>query len=153
MKAQVTLIRATGGEFVARKLRGTALLAGIIAAIVLAVTLWLTTFSAWWWLLAVIVIAGILLLTLAYLAAAFVIRALRPNLTKEQKAGVRDFVDKLERVTDNIGTPLPLIIFQVVRDILWPRQQNYIKTVATDSTSLHKDLAALQKLFTTEAID
>jgi hypothetical protein len=94
-----------------------------------------------------VVIAAVILLALAYLLAAFVIRALRPSMTKVQKAGVRDYVDKLERVADNLGTPVFIIVFRVVRDIVWTRQPTYIQTVAADSTTLHKDLATLQKLF------
>lgn len=147
MKAQVTLIRAVGSEFVARKLRSTALTMGILAVIVLMVSLWLTTLSAWWWLLATVVIAAVILLVLTYLLAAFVIKRLRPELTKTQRTGVRDFVDKLERVADSLGTPVFMIVFRVLRDMKWPRQPNYIQTVAADSTSLHTDLAKLSKLF------
>lgn len=148
MNSYVKVMRAVGGEFAKRKLRAAALPFIILAAVLVGVCLWLTTYNAWWWLLAAVAIAATILLILAYVAVILVIRALRPAMNKAQKSGVRDFVDKLERVTDSVGTPLPLVIFRVVRDMLWPRREsNYIKTVASDSTTLHKDLMTLQKLF------
>ena len=147
MHGQIKLVRAVGSEFVARKLRSTALTVGVLAVIALIASLWLTTLSAWWWLLASVVIAADILLVLAYLLAAFVVGRLRPELSKAQATGVREFVDKLERVADSLGTPMFIIIFRVVRDTIWPRQPNYIQTVARDGTSLHTDLGKLQKLF------
>lgn len=147
MKAQVKLIRAVGSEFVGRKLRSTALTVGILAGIALVVSLWLTTLSAWWWLLATVVIAAVILLVLTYLLAAFLVKRLRPDLTNTQKTGVRDFVDKLERVADSLGTPMFMIVFRVLRDTIRSRQPTYIQTVAADGTTLHTDLAQLSKLF------
>lgn len=147
MQVQIKLIRAIGSEFVGRKLKSTALPIGIVAAIVLVGAIWLTTISAWWWLLAAVVITAVILLALIYLVAAFVVKLMRPDLSKVQKTGVRDFVDKFERVTENVQTPIFIIVFRIARDIIRPRQPSYIQTVASDSTSLHKDLAELQKMF------
>lgn len=147
MKAQVNLIRAIGSEFVGRKLRAVVLPVAIMAAIALAAVIWLTTISAWWWLLAAVVISADILLLIGYTVAAFAVKLLRPELTKVQKTGVNDFADKLERVAENIGTPIFIVVFRVARDLIWPRQPSYIQTVAADSTTLHKDLAKLQKLF------
>lgn len=147
MNSYVKVVRAVGGEFAVRKLRDAALPFVIAGGILLAVCLWLTTISAWWWLLAAMVLVAELLLVATWTLVYLVVRRFRPRETKDQKRAVRDFVDKLERVTGNVGTPMFIIVFRVVRDIIRPSKTTYIQTVANDSTTLHKDLLALQKLF------
>lgn len=148
MRGHIQLVRAIGSEFVGRKMRSIALPVGIGAGIALAIALWLTTLNVWWWLLAGVVLAAVLLLVMVYLTATYIANIFRPALTTTQRNGVRSFVDKLERVTEVVGTPMFVIILLTTRDIIWHRQPRYIQTMITDSTSLHKDLQQLQKLFT-----
>jgi membrane protein implicated in regulation of membrane protease activity len=132
---------------VGRKLKATALLVGIIAFVMLGVAIWLTAISVWWWFLAGFVIAIVLLLVIVYTVAAVVVRLVRPGLTEKQQAGVTGFVDKLERVAENVATPLFIIVFRVAWDLFRRHQPNYIQTVADDSSTLHKGFAKPQKLF------
>lgn len=70
-----------------------------------------------------------------------------PAMTKVQKNGVKDFVDKLERVAENIQTPPFMILFRIVRDTIRPRDKTFIQSVAEETASLSPDFLALQKLF------
>ncbi|CAN5173452.1 hypothetical protein BH09PAT3_BH09PAT3_5330 [soil metagenome] len=147
MQSQITLIRAIGSEFIARKLKSTAMLIGVVMTIAVVLVLWLTTISAWWWLLAVPVISTAILALGAYCVGMFIVKLVRPNLTAKQKTSVHEFVDKLERVADNLQTPMFIIVFRVIRDVIRPRDTSFIRDVATDSTTLHSDFMALQRDF------
>lgn len=91
---------------------------------------------------------GVILLVMAYMVVAFVIKLVQPNLKAPQNEGVKQFVDKLERVMGVTGVSRFVIVFRVVRDIVRPRGKSYLQQVVGDSTSLHTDLDRLQKLFT-----
>lgn len=147
MKTQINLIRAIGSEFAGRKLKLILLIFGILALIALIGAIWLTTLSAWWWLLAVPVIIVVVLGILAGLVASLLVTMLRPSLTKPQKAGVKKFVDKLERVAETIQTPMFILVFRVVRDSVRPGGTTFIQSTAEDSTTLHKDFLELQRDF------
>lgn len=147
MKTQINLIRAIGSEFAGRKLRLILLIFGIITLIALLAMGWLITLSIWWWLLAVPVMVMTLLGLMVGIMASILVKLLRPVLTKSQAAGVKKFVDKLERVAENIQTPMFMIVFRVMRDIIRPGKKTFIQTVTHDSTTLHKDFIKLQRDF------
>lgn len=147
MQSEVKLVRAISSEFAVRKLKSVALVMGILALVAVAAAIWLTTISAWWWLAAAPVIICALCGIMTFLAARMIIKKLRPDLTKTQASAVTGFVDKLERVADNLQTPMFIIVFRMVRDVVRPQDKAFIRTVAEDSTTLHKDLMELQKNF------
>lgn len=143
----VSASRAVGAEFLRRKLRSITTLASGAAIVLSGLSIWLVTISAWWWILLVIVVAwavlGIILLAVAWLST----RLLRPDMTTVQKKAVSNFVDKIERVSETLQTAPFMIFFKVLRDMIFPSQQPYIRQLANDSTSLHTDYIALTKLF------
>lgn len=147
MKAQVNLSRAIGCEFLARKLKSLGILLGIIVFVSLAVAIWLTTVNVWWWLLAVPVILFSILGVTAFVAARVTLLVLKPTVTDIQDQAVKDFVDKFERVAEHVQTPMFILVFRVIRDILRPGKKTFIQSATEDSTTLHKDLAALQAKF------
>jgi hypothetical protein len=145
MATAITLVRAIGSEFVRRKLRTIIIIFAAAAVVLLGGAIWLTTVDAWWWLLAAPIFAVVLLGALACLAATLIVRIVRPALDQEQRIAVSEFVDKLERVAENVQTPMPLIVFRVVRDLIRPRKPTFIESVASDSTTLHSDLIKLRR--------
>jgi hypothetical protein len=147
MKPTFNAVRAVGVEFVRRSLRPL-VIAGVVAAVVLlAVGGWLTTVNAWWWVLEAVFIFGAVVFAVLVIVARVVIRVADPPQTKDQKRAVRSYVDKLQRVAENLQTPQFVILFRVVRDTIRPRQDGFIETVAHDSKTLGPDFAALVKLF------
>jgi len=147
MDANIRVIRAVGSEFARRKLRPFIVVYLLAASLSVLGGVWLTTVNSWWWLLAAPVIALAVAGLGVLLGIRWLIKRIAPKLTKAQKSGVNQFVDKLERVAENLQTPMFLVVFRVVRDVLWPRKEAFIKTVANDSTSLHKDLSGLIQMF------
>jgi hypothetical protein len=147
MQTKFSLIRAIGVEFVSRKLKSLLLVVGVGLTIVLLLAIWLTTVNIWWWLLLVPVIVVVCAAVTIYVALRLIITVLSPILTKPQRTAVSDFVDKLERVTDNLQTPMFIIIFRVLRDVVLKRRQTYMLDVVNDSTTLHSDFIRLQRNF------
>lgn len=147
MRVKAALIRAIGSEFLARKVRSLALIVVIASVLLLSLAIWLTTVNVWWWLLAAPVIGTVIAGAFGLGVALLAIRLLRPPLTAPQRDGVREFVDKLERITEHVQTPMFLIVFRVIRDSLWPRGKTFLESAAEDSTSLHTDIAKLERLF------
>lgn len=147
MKAQIQLSRAIGCEFLARKIKSIGIVLGIVIFIALAIAIWLTTVSAWWWLLAAPVIIFSVFCIIAFGIARFMLGVLKPAMTDTQDKAVKDFVDKFERVAEHLQTPMFIIVFRIIRDILRPREKTFIQSATQDSTTLHKDLLELQKKF------
>lgn len=147
MKPFVMAIRAVGTEFAARKARGLGLAVAIGAVVLSAVVLWATTINVWWWVFGVVVIGLDILLLVLAVGTWLAIRMLRPSQTKTQREAVTRFADKLERTADTLQTPPLFILLRVLRDIIWPRGTSFIAQIATDSTSLHRDLVELQQRF------
>lgn len=149
MKPQAagTLMRAIGSEFLRRKLRTITIVVALISIVVLLASIWLVSLSAWWLLLVVPVAVALLLTVIACGVAAILLRFIRPSLSKAQTAGVALFVDKLERVADALQTPVIIIFFQVLRDVIRPRQRTFIQSLSEDSATLRADFAELRQLF------
>ncbi|TAH31645.1 hypothetical protein EYC59_06420 [Candidatus Saccharibacteria bacterium] len=147
MKPFVLTVRAVGCEFAGRYVKALQFPFGMGAVGVTLVLVWLVHFSAWWLLLAVplwfVMLFGVGLLVLAHM----VVRAFRPPQDREQRAAVAGFVDKLQRVSEVVGTPAYWLLIKTVRDIVRPRQDGFIVQTATDSVTLHKDFLAVQRSF------
>jgi hypothetical protein len=147
MKPTISATRAIGTEFARRKLRPLIIAGAVVAVCLLGLGGWLIARSVWWWLLEIIFIGGSLLFALLVIITLVILQKLRPALSNAQKQAATAFVDKLERVAENIQTPQIVIIYYVVRDTIRPRPDNFIETVARDSKALAPDFAKLCKQF------
>jgi hypothetical protein len=149
-KTTVTALRAIGVEFAKRTLRPLVIGALAIAVILIALGGWLASTNAWWWLLEVpILIASLVLVTLIVLARG-AIKLADPVQTPAQKAAVKDYADKLQRVSENLKTPQYVIVYRVVRDTVRPPkngQISFIENVSRDSKTLAPDFAVLLRRF------
>lgn len=148
--ASVNAIRAIGSELAWRLVRQYIVLGLLLAAILLALGGWLTTKDALWWILEGIFIAYTALFLLLVLVVRFLLRLFSPSLTARQKTAIQQYVDKLQRVADTLGISRFVLLFRIVRDIVRPTEQPFIKQIANDSTTLHSDFIKLQKLFQNE---
>ena len=149
MQTHINPIRAIGAEFLRRKFSFFVLLfIAINTVLVLILAFLIIQISAWWWLLALAWFLAFGIVSAVFVTAYLVIQTINPRLSKPQKVAVRSFVDKFERVAEQIGTPWIIIGFRIARDVIWPgRRQTYIQSVAKDGTSLHKDYLELTKAF------
>lgn len=143
----IQIARAVGAEFLSRKLRAISLLVIILIVALLGLGIWLVTLSAWWWILLVFIICGTVFSLVLLVTARIVIRIFRPGMSRIQKQAVNDFVDKTERIAETIQTPPFMIFFKILKDVISPREDTFIRQIADDSMSLRTDYAALSELF------
>lgn len=153
MQSTIIVIRAVGAEFARRTVMPLIIGGAIVIIALLALGGWLTTQNAWWWILEVLFIISALLFTVAVLVVRILLRAVAPTLTKEQKKSVGHFVDKLERVAENVQTPQPVIVFYVVRDAIWPRRDGFVESISKDSRALAPDFARLRREMSSPVIE
>jgi len=133
-------VRAVSAEFAQRLFLPVVFIVGGALLILLIVAIWLVTLSAWWWLL----LAPLILITVIAIFAAALTRVaivfLRPYQTIEQRRTVRGFVDALQEGSETIQTPKFMLLFFVVRDVLFPSKQSYISKVSSNAVSLQRGL-------------
>jgi hypothetical protein len=131
----------------ARKLAGIRLIFVLVSVITLLFMVWLVSLSAWWLLLAVPVSVLCAIGVLLLLIGKWLTNLVKPDMTDLQSDGVTIFVDKLERVAESVQTPVFMIAFYVLRDVIRTPEHSYVERLARDSGSLHSDLLKLRKLF------
>jgi MFS family permease len=147
MKPTISAVRAIGAAFARRALLPFIIIGAIVVVGLLVLGGWLTTQSGWWWLLEALFIVMALIFTALVVIVHILLRAVAPTLTKNQKQQVSNFVDKLERVAEHVQTPQLIIIFNVVRDTIHPRQGSFIEEVSRDSKDLAPDFVRLRREF------
>ena len=148
MKPSIAAIRAITAEFARQFIRPFFWVGlGLIACLVIITILLAANISAWWWLLAIpVVILGIAG-TIVWLIVRFILYQLSPRLSAEQKTATKQFVGKLQFARETIQTPYPVMIFYVVRDIIFRRDQGFLSEVTQHSRTLKPDFDRLKGLF------
>lgn len=141
------LIRAVSAEFLKRKFVAAVIVFAVAGAIFTALLGWLVSMSTWWLVLAVPMFGLMLFSVLMLLVVRISIGIFRPQLDKSQKTAVSDFVDKLERVAEQVQMPPFMIFLNIARNVIRPRNTTFIASVIQDSKTLKPDFQALQKLF------
>jgi ABC-type bacteriocin/lantibiotic exporter with double-glycine peptidase domain len=148
MKSHITAIRAITVEFARQFIQPFLWWGiGIIGSLLIAVIILAVTVSAWWWLLAVPLIALGLMVAVIWVVVRLLATRLSPSLTVEQKNATKQFVTKIHYVTETIQTPYPLIMFQIIKDIITRTESGFIQQATQQSTTLRPDFEALRKLF------
>lgn len=129
-------VRAVSAEFAQRLFLPVTLAVGGIIFALLIVVIWLVTISAWWWLL----LAPLILVTVVFIFAVALTQValifLKPQQTKEQQRVVRTFVTSLQEATETIQTPKFLLLAYVVRDVLFPAKESFVKKVSGNAATL-----------------
>jgi len=147
MKPTIDVIRAIGAEFARRIVLPLIIIGAAIAIALLTLGGWLITQNAWWWVIEAVFILYTLIFIGATILILVVIRALAPTLSKAQKQSVKNFVDKLGAVAEHLQTPQPVIVFNVIRDMLRPNRHGFIESVSMESKTLAPDFIKLRKDF------
>lgn len=148
MKPIVNVVRAVGAEFVRRLLKPVIIAGLVVLAVLLAAGVWLVvSVNAWWWFfLAPVIFAGLVFAVLL-IVVRVLLKLADSTQNRDQKRAVRDYVDKLQRVAENLQTPQYVILFRVVRDVARPRPDGFIESVSRDSKTLAPDFKRLTTLF------
>lgn len=147
MNAHLMVIRAVGAEFLRRKYIGIVITYIVVFIVSAGVLGWLVSLSEWWWILAVIIVPFLILVGAALFFVRAVMKRLRPALTTDQTKRTKAFVDKMERVAEHVQTPMFMILFRIVVDVIRPSEKTFIESVAQDSSTLHADFLELRKHF------
>lgn len=149
MRSFVLALRAVGTELAMRLYIPAVLIAAALMTLLVAGTLWLTTFNGWWWLLFVpiTVLFGIVFAVATVLL--LLIRFVRPQQTKTQKQAVGRFVGKAQGVVDVIGTPKFIILFRVIRSVAAPSKDSYLSEIVSNRELAH-DFRQIQRSFDTK---
>ncbi len=140
-------IRAVSAEFARRIFIPTILIAGIVAVAFLAVTIWLVTQNAWWWLLLAPIIIAVSVGIILAVITAYALRFLSPKQTKDQKRSVKLFVDDLQEISEIVQTPKFILLFQLVKDTIFPSQSGLISRVSTHVNSTRPSFSAIVASF------
>lgn len=148
VKPSIAAIRAITAEFARQFVQPFIWIAlGIMACLIIVVLLLSINVSAWWWLLAIpVVILGIAM-TVVWLIVRLILAGLSPRLDSTQKTATKQFVTKLQFTKDTIQTPYPVMIFYVIRDIIFRRDKGFLSEVTEHSRTLKPDFEALKNLF------
>lgn len=147
MKSTLEASRSIAAEFATRLYVPVFIITLAAAAVLLAVSIYLVTLSAWWVILLVIVGLGVLLAAAALVVCWFFIRLVAPARTKQQKKLTKSFVDKFQRVSEVIATPKLVLFFQMMRDVITPRQDGFVISATSDASSLKNDFIKLRNTF------
>lgn len=147
MKASFLVIRSIGAEFAHRLYFPIAVTVMVILFCLVGVSVWLTTLSSWWWVLCIVLIILTVIIGVVFAVIAIIIHAVAPVRSRIQKTQTKAFVDKLQRVSDVVQTPKIVLLFRIVRDIIWPRKNGFITSLSSDTTSLKKDFVELRDTF------
>lgn len=147
--ARITAARALTAHLANRFIRfATFIAVGIFLAALLICALLATYFSAWWWLLFIPFVPLFALFLIIRLIVKFIVRRIHADhLRSDQKKALDDFTDKIERLIEARGTPPIFFVIISIKDLLFHRDVTTVKTLIRDTTSLHRDYVALEKLF------
>lgn len=122
-------------------------IAGGVLVVLIAVSIWLCTVSAWWWFLLAPLIIFFIAFAVAAIVAHFAITLLRPDQTKEQTSTVRSFVDGLQKNSETVQTPQFILLFRIVKDLLFPPKRTFIEELSEDALGLKDDFKKIITLF------
>lgn len=147
VNASVKAIRAIGAELAWRVAKPLVGLGALLSVALLAFGGWLTTQHVLWWILEAVFIAYTVLFVVVVIIIRVLIRIFTPETTKTQQKNIKSFADKLQRVADSVGISRFVLLFRLAKQLIAPSEQNFLKQIAQDSTTLHKDLLAIIKSF------
>lgn len=153
MKPTILAIRAVGAEFARRTYIPVVIIVVIGIVAFAGLTAWLITLSAWWWLLMFAVISAACIAISVLTVLHLTIRRVTPSQNPLQKKAIRDFVDKIQLLSETVGTPKIVLLFRIVKDVAAPRENGFIGTLTGASTTVKKDFVSLVKLFDERYID
>ena len=120
---------------------------GILLTLLAIVGLLAYLVSEWWLLLLVPIIIVSLVGLIIWLVVRFILKSLSPRLNAQQKNTTKEFVGHLEQTVEAIRTPYPIIIFFIIRDIVFRRDAGFISEVTQQSTTLKPEFEKLRQLF------
>ena len=150
MSSIVSAVRAVTAEY-AKQILWPLLFIGIGAyAFVMALVIWIAVaVSPWWMLLGTLPTILFCVALAIWIGVRVTASRLSPDMNKEQKAATKKVVKRVGAVAEQIGTPRFILIFRIVRDVVFPpkSKQSLISELAETPGQLHREFEELRKLF------
>lgn len=150
MSPTILAVRAVTSLYVRQILLVIIAVGLVIYALVVAIVVWLSSaVSPWWSLLGVIptllVFIGCFLWAIVWVLA----KRLSPTMNKKQKTATKKVVQGVSKAAEQLGTPRFIILFQIVKDIVFPPKNNqtFIGELSETPGKLKRDFENLRKLF------
>lgn len=147
MTPLIKTIRALAVEFIKRLYVPVVAITAIVGIALLSGSLWLTTLSDWWWILAILVIGILLLTTVLFVGTGLLMGVVAPTQTKDQRRQVKNLVDAMQHLAEVTATPRFFLFFQVVRDVVMPRENGFIASLTDDTSSIKEAFITLRNSF------
>lgn len=150
MSSTVLAVRAVTSEYARQLLRPVLFIGIAVYALAAALIIWIATSVSLWWLLLGVVPTTLFCVGLAIWIGVYVTaRRVAPSMNKRQHAATKKVVKEVGQVAERLGTPRFILIFQVVRDVLFPPKtgRTLIGELADAPGQLHRDFEALRKSF------
>jgi hypothetical protein len=147
IKPSLSTIRSIAAEFALRLYLPVAILFIVLAALLLALSIWLVTMNAWWTIALVLLSLLIIIVTAVLVVGLIIIKRVAPKQTNNQKQQTKSLVDKLLRVAEVTGTPKFILLFNVIKDVVSPSEKGYIASISNDTVTLKRDFISLKDSF------
>ena len=143
-------VRAVTSQY-AKDLLRPILFIGIAAyVVIMALVIWITVAVNGWWILLGFIPTVLFCVGLAVWAGVwFAASRLSPTMNKQQKRVTKEVVEQVNKVAEQIGTPRFLLVFRIVKDVLFPSKtkRTLIGDLAETPGELRRSFEALRKLF------
>lgn len=145
--ASATAIKAIAAEYI-RRITRPFLIGGLLAVVILfGVVIYLAQIVTMWWIILLLPLSvPVIFLLMAFFIIKQLTTYLAPALTKEQRKSAAQFVDKIQRTSENLQTPPIIIAWRTIRTAQ-KGQENYLRHIVNDSTTLKDDFARTSQHF------
>lgn len=145
--ASATAIKAIAAEYI-RRITRPFLIGGLLAVVILfGVVIYLAQIVTMWWIILLLPLSvPVIFLLMAFFIIKQLTTYLAPALTKEQRKSAAQFVDKIQRTSENLQTPPIIIAWRTIRTAQ-KGQENYLRHIVNDSTTLKDDFAQTSQHF------
>lgn len=152
VKPHALTIRAISSQYVLSIIRPIMLIIlGVLAALLAIIIGLAVAFSNWWLLFLIPVGLVTVVIVVVLMVALFIIRAIAPVMTNEQKIAVTEFVGKMNEVSEGWQTPQFMIAFKILLDLFKRRWVGgFIYLTISNSVRLRGDFEKLVLLFDNE---
>jgi len=137
-------VKAIGAELARRIYLPIVITFAIIALILIALLSWAVSMDLLWLLVAVPVFGLLIVVALILAVVGFIFKRLAPRINKRQRKQVGVFVDKLQSLSEIAQTPKFILLFKIARDVVSPKQSNFISSSVQNSLALKKDFNELK---------
>lgn len=143
-------VRAVTAQFARNVLRPILFIGVVVYVVIMAIVIWITVTVNGWWILLGFIPTILFCVGLAiWIGVWLTARRLSPHMNREQKKATKEVVEQVSRVAEQIGTPRFILVFRVIKDVLFPpkSKQTLIGELAEAPGQLHRSFENLRKLF------